>query len=124
MTSSGPRRHSILFFYELAVLERRPVVVSVFHRALSGLVEPTFSFGQSGADADESGDEFGAALATGRIDNDQVDDIAIGAPGEDNSAGAAFAFSTETWRPAHDSSVFVSAPESLFTYALSHAAIM
>jgi hypothetical protein len=36
----------------------------------------------------EAGDQFGAALAAGDIDNDGADDLAVGAPGEDAGAGA------------------------------------
>lgn len=35
----------------------------------------------------EQGDQFGAELAAGDFNNDSYDDLAIGVPGEDNSAG-------------------------------------
>ena len=35
------------------------------------------------------GDDFGSSVAAGDFDNDGVDDLAIGVPGEDNSQGAA-----------------------------------
>ncbi|MCX5064483.1 VCBS repeat-containing protein [Micromonospora lupini] len=36
----------------------------------------------------EAGDQFGAALAVGDLDNDGADDLAVGVPGEDSGAGS------------------------------------
>lgn len=43
---------------------------------------------QHGGEYIEAGDEFGAVLATGRFNNDEFDDLVVGAPGEDGSRGA------------------------------------
>jgi phosphodiesterase/alkaline phosphatase D-like protein len=40
-----------------------------------------------GCGANEAGDEFGAALASGDFNNDGFDDVAIGAPGENDDTG-------------------------------------
>lgn len=40
----------------------------------------------------ESGDEFGATLAVGDFNLDGIEDLAIGAPGEDSDAGVVFMF--------------------------------
>ncbi|MGH2758926.1 MAG: S8 family serine peptidase [Actinomycetota bacterium] len=56
---------------------------------------------QSGSDAPEAGDNFGAALATGRAKGSTVDYLAIGAPGEDvgsvKDAGQAHLASPSSW---------------------------
>ena len=56
------------------------------------LLKPVVKLTQSGLDADEPGDRFGAALAAGRIVNGLSDDLAIGAPGEDGSVGRVYVF--------------------------------
>ncbi len=40
----------------------------------------------------EAGDEFGAALAAGVLNEDDFEELVVGAPGEDGSSGAVFVF--------------------------------
>ena len=54
-----------------------PGVADVIHQGLLGA-------------AVESGDVFGSALAAGKIGHDQYDDLVIGSPGENTTAGAVF----------------------------------
>jgi hypothetical protein len=57
--------------------------------------------GQTGFEAPEAGDNFGASLATGRVKGSAVDWLAIGVPGEDigsvQDAGQAHLASPNTW---------------------------
>lgn len=57
-------------------------VVLVYYGSSSGLGTPDVHT-QRGAGADESGDRFGAALSVIDADSDGIDDLAVGAPGED-----------------------------------------
>lgn len=45
--------------------------------------------------ANESGDLFGYSLAAGDFDNDGIDDLAVGGPGENNSQGRVYLFKGE-----------------------------
>ncbi|MEM7189825.1 MAG: hypothetical protein AAF439_09455 [Pseudomonadota bacterium] len=49
-------------------------------------------------DEDETGDRFGAALALVDLDKDGVDDLAVGAPGEDGGQGAVYLYKGNEWR--------------------------
>ncbi len=54
------------------------------------------SFGQKGLSKDETGDQFGYSLASGDFNNDNRDDLAVGAPGDapsnDPKSGSLFIF--------------------------------
>jgi len=63
---------------------------------LGAFLKPIARLTQTGVDADEASDRFGAAVATGRIDNDLVDDVVVGAPGEDAARGKAYVFSSQS----------------------------
>ncbi len=62
----------------------RPSLMLPYERSLicGGLLKPQLKFDQAGAGANEVGDQFGFALATGRFSNQKHRDIAVGAPGE------------------------------------------
>lgn len=47
---------------------------------------------QQELDQDEAGDRFGSSLAAFDLDRDQLTDLVIGAPGEDNNTGAVYVF--------------------------------
>jgi hypothetical protein len=68
-------------------------VVQVLYGSPAGLTatgSQVWAQGSSGLGGSaEPGDEFGLALAAGDFDNDGQDDLAVGAPGENDFAGAA-----------------------------------
>ncbi|WP_299725873.1 trypsin-like serine protease [uncultured Tateyamaria sp.] len=71
-------------------------VVVIYHGGASGLI-PVATLGQNPAGSNEVGDQFGYALAVGDFDANGVDDLAVGAPGEDvngsgPNAGVVFVF--------------------------------
>lgn len=70
-------------------------VINIIYGSSNGLTTAgnrAFTQSQAGVGGDEPNDQFGAALASGDFNNDNKDDLAVGAPGEDigqiNSAGA------------------------------------
>lgn len=65
--------------------------VDVLSQALSGIT-------------DQTGDEFGKALAVGDFNGDGADDIAIGAPGRFNDAGAVYIYEGQDGQKKLDSS--------------------
>ncbi len=75
-------------------------IVTVFYGAPHGLIEPVTRWERLGqkrvGGANESGDQFGFALATGDFDGDGKDDLAVGTPFEDieskANAGAVYIF--------------------------------
>src|SRR5258705_549730 len=63
----------------------------VVYGSAGGLLASSVVFDESSAGgAIETGDEFGRSFAVGNFDGDAsgIDDLAVGAPGEDNNAGA------------------------------------
>jgi hypothetical protein len=56
-------------------------VIYVFEGTGDGVANPVV-LSQSGAGANESGDQFGSALAVADFNQDGFDDLAVGAPGE------------------------------------------
>jgi hypothetical protein len=64
----------------------RSGAVFVFHGTIIGLL-PDRVVTEAGLGANEAGDRFGAALASGDFDGDGVSDLAIGAPGEAPGSG-------------------------------------
>lgn len=62
---------------------------------IRGLVDVYGSHPDNILDADETGDQFGAALFLTDLDGDGVDDLAVTAPGEDDGAGAIYLFRSE-----------------------------
>lgn len=60
--------------------------VFVFRGAATGL-NAWAGLSQSGLDANEPGDQFGAALTSGDIDGDGRAELVVGAPGESGAAG-------------------------------------
>lgn len=64
--------------------------VAIVHGSADGFVRPTTLWQEGGlAGILESGDRVGAALASGDFDADGCDDLAVGAPGEGLTQGAA-----------------------------------
>jgi hypothetical protein len=57
-----------------------------------GLVSVYGSAPHNILDTDEEGDRFGSALALGDLNGDGVEDLAVGAPGEDENRGAVYLF--------------------------------
>lgn len=62
---------------------------------IRGLVDVYGSHPDNILDADETGDQFGAALFLTDLDGDGEDDLAVTAPGEDDGAGAIYLFRSE-----------------------------
>ncbi|NJK32945.1 MAG: hypothetical protein HC927_11350 [Deltaproteobacteria bacterium] len=65
--------------------------VFVFEGTSSG-VAPWQAFGQSALETDETNDEFGHALAVGRLNNDLYWDLAVGSPERGLGSGSVFVF--------------------------------
>lgn len=65
--------------------------VYVYNGSASGLAQiPTILTQPDFGGANEADDFFGQSLAVGDFDDDGIDDLAIGGPGEDSGAGAVF----------------------------------
>jgi Astacin (Peptidase family M12A)/FG-GAP repeat len=65
--------------------------VFVYKGASTG-VTPWESFGQGDIETDEANDEFGYALAVGRLNNDAYPDLVIGSPEWGQGSGSVFVF--------------------------------
>jgi hypothetical protein len=69
---------------------RNAGAVAIVHGSSRGFVRPSVLWQENGlAGILESGDRVGAALASGDFDDDGCDDLAVGAPGEGLTEGAA-----------------------------------
>jgi hypothetical protein len=65
--------------------------VFVFEGSANGVV-PAMGFGQGDIETDETGDEFGYALAVGRLNADSYWDLVVGSPEWSQGSGSAFVF--------------------------------
>ena len=57
-----------------------------------GLTTGYFITQGNAGQANEAGDRFGAALSAGTLNDDDFEELAVGAPGEDGGSGAVFVF--------------------------------
>lgn len=65
--------------------------VFVYEGSSSGLT-PWVKLDQGVLETNEAGDRFGAALAVGRFDSNELDDLAVGSPEQTQGSGSVFLF--------------------------------
>jgi FG-GAP repeat/Trypsin len=101
--------------------------VFLFKGTKSGL-KPWFGLSQNGLGANESSDMFGYALAAGDFDDDGIEDLAVGAPGEkpgsDPRSGYVFLFKgtksgLKPWSGLSQNGLGINESNDMFGYALA-----